>query len=115
MEDDPGGDEVNDFDSKFVDDETNFQHKEPTNYCLMCVTRDLREAVTNQLMAQELDLISGILKILFLILLRRSIMNLMNFFALRKRLKNSTRNLKFLKENQRIPFIFPYFMQLIII
>ena len=57
--DDPGGDEVNNFDSKFVDDETNFQHKEPTNYCLMYVTRDLREAVTNQLMAQELDLMSG--------------------------------------------------------
>ena len=115
MEDDPGGDEVNDFDSKFVDEETNFQHKEPKNYCLMYVTRDLREAVTNQLMAQDLDLISGILKILFLILLMRSIMNLMNFFALGKRLKNSTRNLKFLKENQRIPFIFPYFLQFIII
>ena len=49
MEDDASGDEVN---------ETNFQDQEPTNYRLMNVTRDLIEAVTNQSVAQELDLVS---------------------------------------------------------
>ena len=58
MEDDAGGDEVNEFDSKFVDDEINFQDEEPTNHRLMNVTRDLREAVADQSMAQELDLVS---------------------------------------------------------
>ena len=58
MEDDAGGDEVNEFDSKFVDDEINFQDEEPTKYRLMNVTRDLREAVTDQSMTQELDLVS---------------------------------------------------------
>ena len=58
MEDDAGGDEVNKFDSKFVDDEINFQDEEPTNHRLMNVTRDLREAVADQSMAQELDLVS---------------------------------------------------------
>ena len=73
MEDDAGGDEINKFDSKFIDGETNFQDQEPTNYCLMNVTRDLREVLT------------------------------------------ALPNLKFLKENQRINFIFSYFMQLIVI
>ena len=49
MEDDASSDEVN---------ETNFQDQEPTNYRLMNVTRDLIEAVTNQSVAQELDLVS---------------------------------------------------------
>ena len=100
MKDNAGGDEVN---------ETNFQDQEPTNYRLMNVTSDLREAIANQSMAQELHLVSKdpeILKILFLILLTRSFMNLMNFLALKKGFKNSTRNLKFLIENQKIPLFF---------
>ena len=109
MKDNAGGDEVNELDSEFIDDETNFQDQEPTNYRLMNVTSDLREAITNQSMAQELHLVSKdpeILKILFLILLTRSFMNLMNFLALKKGFKNSTRNLKFLIENQKIPLFF---------
>ena len=58
MEDDAGVDEVNKFDSEFVDDDTNFQDQGPTSYCLMNITRDLREAVTDQSMAQELELVS---------------------------------------------------------
>ena len=58
MEDDADGDEASKFDLEFVDDETNFQDQEPANYCLMNVTIDLREAITNQLMAKEFDLVS---------------------------------------------------------
>ena len=58
IKDDSGGDEVNEFDSEFIDDELNFQDQEPTNYCLMSITRDLREVVTYQSVAQELDLVS---------------------------------------------------------
>ena len=58
MEDDAGDDEVNELDSEFIDDETNFQDQEPTNYRLINVTRDLREAVTYQSIAQDLDLLS---------------------------------------------------------
>ena len=58
IEDETGGDEINEFDSEFTDDETNFQDQEPANYCLMNVTIDLREAITNQLMAKEFDLVS---------------------------------------------------------
>ena len=54
MEDDADGDEVNEFDLEFIDDETNFQDQEPTNYRLMNATRDLREAVTDQSMVQGL-------------------------------------------------------------
>ena len=57
MEND-AGDEVNKLDLEFIDDETNFQDQEPTNYRLINVTRDLREAVTDQSIAQELDLLS---------------------------------------------------------
>ena len=56
-EDYAGGDEVNEFDLELVDDETNFQNQEPENYHLMNVTRDLREAVTDQSKTQELDLV----------------------------------------------------------
>ena len=58
MEDDAGDDEVNEFDSEFIDDKTNFQDQGPTSYCLRNITRDLREAVTDQSMARELDLVS---------------------------------------------------------
>ena len=58
MEDKPGGDEVNELDLDFIDGETNFQDQEPTNYCLMNVTRDLKEAMANQAMAYDLDLIA---------------------------------------------------------
>ena len=54
MKDDAVGDEVDKFDSEFIDDKTNFQDQEPTNYYLMNVTRDLREAFTGQSVAQEL-------------------------------------------------------------
>ena len=57
MEDDADGDEVNEFDSEFIDDEKKFQDQGPTNYCLMNITRDLREAVTNQSITRELDLV----------------------------------------------------------
>ena len=57
MEDDAGGDEVNELDSEFIDDEKNFQDQGPTIYYLMNITRDLREAVTDQSMARELDLV----------------------------------------------------------
>ena len=32
----------------FIDDETNFQDQEPTNYCLMNVTRDLQDAISDR-------------------------------------------------------------------
>ena len=54
MEDDADGDEVNEFDLEFIDDETNFQDQEPTNYRLMNAARDLREAATDQSMVQGL-------------------------------------------------------------
>ena len=54
MEDDADGDEVNEFDLEFIDDKTNFQDQELTNYRLMNATRDLREAVTDQSMVQGL-------------------------------------------------------------
>ena len=39
--DDTGSDEVNQLDLDFIDDKTNFQDQEPTDYRLMNVTRDL--------------------------------------------------------------------------
>ena len=49
MEDDASGDEANKFDSEFIHDD-----QEPTNYRLMNVTRDLREAITDQSMHKRL-------------------------------------------------------------
>ena len=52
------GDEVNDSNMEFIDDETNVQDQGPLDYCLMNVTRSLQEAMQDQSMAQELDLVS---------------------------------------------------------
>ena len=43
-----GGDEVNQLDLDFIDDETNFQDQESTIYCLMNVTRDLQDAISDR-------------------------------------------------------------------
>ena len=48
-----GGDEANDSDMKFIDGETNVQDQNPSDYCLMNITRDLQEAAQNQSIAQE--------------------------------------------------------------
>ena len=53
-----GGDEVNQLDLHFIDDETNFQDQEPTDYCLMNVTRDLQDAIANRSMTFDLDLVA---------------------------------------------------------
>ena len=57
-DDDAGGDEVNQLDLDFIDDETNFQDQEPTDYRLMNVTRDLQDAITDRSMAFDLDLVA---------------------------------------------------------
>ena len=53
------GDEVNDSNMEFIDDETNVQDQGPLDYCLMNITRGLREAMQDQSMAQEFDLVSN--------------------------------------------------------
>ena len=47
-DDDAGGDEVNQLDLDFIDDETNFQDQEPTDYRLMNVTRHLQDAIADR-------------------------------------------------------------------
>ena len=52
---DAGGDEINYSDVEFIDDdEQNFQGQNPSDYCLMNVTRDLQEALRDQSMPTEL-------------------------------------------------------------
>ena len=53
------GDEVNDSNMEFIDDETNVQDQGPLDYCLMNITRGLQEAMQDQSMAQEFDLVSN--------------------------------------------------------
>ena len=57
-DDDAGGDEVNQLDLDFIDDETNFQDHGPTDYCLMNVTRDLKDATEDRSVAFDLDLVA---------------------------------------------------------
>ena len=57
-DDDAGGDEVNQLDLDFLDGETNFQDQEPTDYCLMNVTKDLQDAIADRSMAFNLDLVA---------------------------------------------------------
>ena len=50
---------VNDSNVEFIDDETNVQDQGPSDYRLMNVTRGLQEAMQDQSMVQELDLVSS--------------------------------------------------------
>ena len=50
-----GGDEVNYSDIEFIDDETNYQEQNPTDYRLMSVTGDLPEALLDHSMSANLD------------------------------------------------------------
>ena len=52
-----GGEEVKQLDLDFIDDETNFQDQEPTDYCLMNITRDLQDAIADRSMVFDLDLV----------------------------------------------------------
>ena len=40
-------DEVTQSDQKFIDDTSNFQNQEPSNYRLLNVTHDLQEAIND--------------------------------------------------------------------
>ena len=53
------GAEVNDSNMEFTDDEANVQDQGPWDYYLMNVTRGLQEAVQDQSIAQELNLVSS--------------------------------------------------------
>ena len=70
----------------------------------MNVTRYLKEADLS--MAQELDLVSEDPEKFVSDFVDEVNYEFDDFSALRKGFKNSTRNLKFLRENQRIPFYF---------
>ena len=59
-DDETNGDEVNQLDLDFIDEETNFQDQEPTDRCLMNVTRDLQDAISNRSMAYDLNLVAVI-------------------------------------------------------
>ena len=50
-----GGDDVNYLDVELVDDETNVQNQNPSDYRLMNVTRDLQEGLQDQSMSANLD------------------------------------------------------------
>ena len=41
-----GGDEINHSDIEFTDDDQNVVGQNPSDYCLMNVTKDLQEALT---------------------------------------------------------------------
>ena len=115
MEDDTGGDEASEFDLEFIDDETNFQDQEPTNYFLMNVTRDLREAITNQSIAQELDLVSEVPENCVSDFVDKVSYEFDEFFGFEKRIQKFNQELKIFDRESKDPFIFPYFMQPIII
>ena len=69
------------LDLDFIDDEINFQDQEPTDCCLMNITRDLQDAIAGRSMAFDFDLVA--------------VASLMS-------------NLKFSRKNQKIPFTFLY-------
>ena len=76
----------------------------------MNVTRDLRDTITDQSMAQELDLVSEGPETFVSDFVDEVSYEFNKFLALKKGFKTSTRNLKFLRENQKIPFISQYIM-----
>ena len=57
-DDEAGGHEVTQLNLDFIDDETNFQDQEPTDYCLMNVTRDLQDAISDRSTVYDLDLVA---------------------------------------------------------
>ena len=56
--DDEAGGEVNQLNLDFIDDKTNFQDQELTDYRLMNVTRDLQDAISDTYMAYDLNLVA---------------------------------------------------------
>ena len=56
--DDEAGGEVNQLNLDFVDNKTNFQDQELTDYRLMNVTRDLQDAISDTYMAYDLNLVA---------------------------------------------------------
>ena len=106
MEDDTGGDEASEFDLEFVDDETNFQDQEPTNYFLMNVTRDLREAITNQSIAQELDLVSEVPENCVSDFVDKVSYEFDEFFGFEKRIQKFNQELKIFERESKDSFYF---------
>ena len=106
MEGDAGGDEVNELDSEFIDGETNFEDQEPTNYCLMKVTRHLREAVTNQSMAQDLDLGSEDPENFVSDFVHKISYELDEFFGFEKRIQKFNQELKIIERESKDSFYF---------
>ena len=53
-----GGDEVNQLDLDFIDEETNFQDKEPTDCHLMNVTRNLQDSIADMPIVLDLNLVA---------------------------------------------------------
>ena len=76
----------------------------------MNVTRDLREAVTNESMAQEFDLVLENPEYFVSDFVDEVTYEFDEFFGFEKRIQIFNQELKILRENLRIPFIFPYFM-----
>ena len=103
-----GGDEVNQLDLHFIDDETNFQDQEPTDYCLMNVTRDLQDAIANRSMTFDLDLVAVDPENFVLDFVDEVSYEFHEFLVLKNAFERLMRNLKFLRKNQKIPFTFPY-------
>ena len=106
MENDAGGDEASEFDLEFVDEETNFQDQEPTNYFLMNVTRDLREAITNQSIAQELDLVSEVPQNCVSDFVDKVSYEFDEFFGFEKRIQKFNQELKIFERESKDSFYF---------
>ena len=99
-----GGDEVNYSDVKFVDDETNLQDQYPSNYCLMNIPRDLQEAMQDDSMAQELDLISPGPENFVSDHVDEVEYKIDEFAGFEKRIKKSEEDLKILEEDSKDSF-----------
>ena len=105
-DDDAGGDEVNQLDLDFIDDETNFQDQEPTDYRLMNVTRDLQDAITDRSMAFDLDLVASDHENFVSDFVDEASYEFDEFLCFEKRIQKFNEELKIFERNSKDSFYF---------
>ena len=120
-DDGTGGDEVNQLDLDFIDDKTNFQYQEPTDYHWMNTTRDLQDAIADRSMVFDLDLVAVDPENFVSDFVDEVSYEFDEFFGFEKRIRKFDEELKVFEKESKdylpfyLPFTFLYSMLSIII
>ena len=108
-----GGDEINHSDIEFTDDDQNVVGQNPSGYCLMNVTKDLQEVLTEQTMSADLVECSDPENVVP-DYVDEAQCEYDEFKDFKRKLKNLEKFWKFLRKTQKTLSTTPFFMELIV-